>query len=531
VSVLLHRSGHVPPAAQYDSWISIAGALPADSATELENVARRFEDAFDAIAEEWLAFAREIGSEPSAELSHLPTCAANISDFGEMLAWTHLVDELALDATRRVLVICDDPWLFRHLAMRERVVAGSPPPFACKNILLFVRGYGARLRYALRAAVDTFMLRAHRKKPEPAGTWLLVYGHPLSDPVGYDGYFGDLPEKFPALRRALHVDCSYGRAQELAAGGRIVSLRAWGTLLTAISLFFVRWRPGRTAKSGKFGWLVRRAAALEGGTAQSAAIRWQILCQNAWLAATAPAVVAWPWENHSWERCFVRTARISRIQTLGYQHSVIGRQMLNYSPQSCSGGQADLPDRILCVGQSTQCQLAAWGVSSEKMAIGGALRFPAAPDIRCDPAAPIFVALPFDRGLAAEMMSGVAKCSGTRRDFAVRDHPMTPFFIKGAENIRRADGPLGQQRAVSAVLYAATTVGLEALIAGLPTLRFRSRRGLAINILPPGLDVPAADLHSLPDALRELKCSAAVDRKSVFADPDIDVWRSHLEAL
>ena len=129
------------------------------------------------------------------------------------------------------------------------------------------------------------------------------------------------------------------------------------------------------------------------------------------------------------------------------------------------------------------------------------------------------------------MLSAIAGCAETGRQFVVKDHPMSPFGIQPGGHIRKADGPLGEEAAVSAVLYAATSVGLEALMAGLPTLRFRGRSRLALNILPPGVEVPTADLHSLPQALLELHPPAHINRESVFAEADLETWRLHFKVV
>lgn len=530
-TALLCQSGRMPSAENYDAWIAVGGARArGDAGKELENIPERLERAFDAVADDWLEVARLVGEEPSSELSHMPTCATNVSDFGEMLAWTRIVEDLAAETNRRILVICDDPWLFRHLATRSNVSSGIAPVLTRRRVALFVRGYLARLAYGARAALDVILLRNHRIGLKSGGAWLQVYGHPKSTASGMDGYFGDLPQKIPTIRRLLHVDCPRDRATELSATGNVFSLRAWGSVFAAAALPFARWRPARKNFVGPYGWLFRRAAALEGGTAQPAAIRWQITCQNAWLAHASPDVVAWPWESHSWERRFTETARDRGTRTLGYQHSVIGRHMLNYSPRSCPKGPTAVPDQIFCTGKSTLNQLADWGVPADRLEIGGALRFSAPATVRYDPAAPVFVALPFDHLIAAEMLSAVKACARTGQIFVVRDHPMTPFEFGSDRSVRRADGPLTTQEAASVVLYAATTVGLEALIAGLPTLRFRSSSSLSIDILPNGVAAPTTDSHSLKEALSGAVCPEPVDRASIFAEADLNIWQSYLQA-
>ena len=258
-------------------------------------------------------------------------------------------------------------------------------------------------------------------------------------------------------------------------------------------------------------------------------IRRQIDCQRAWLAAVRPRIVAWPWENHAWERQFVRDTRQLGISTVGYQHSVVGRHMLNYAAGSNPDGIGSLPDAVFCTGPGTRDRLRSWGVPDERIRIGGALRFADRPAPEYDPSGPVFVALPFDHAIAAEMLAAIEACAGPTRSFLVRDHPMTPFPIRSRAAIRVADGPLSRQRAVAAVVYAATTVGLEALLAGIPALRFRSPRRVALDILPDDLYVKPIEAETLGFALDRLKPPPAIDRGNVFAPIDHELWRARLE--
>ena len=53
-----------------------------------------------------------------------------------MLAWARLVYNLAEDE-EVTLVVCDDPWLFRHLAKINGVNA-TKPPMLVKQVLCLV---------------------------------------------------------------------------------------------------------------------------------------------------------------------------------------------------------------------------------------------------------------------------------------------------------------------------------------------------------------------------------------------------------
>jgi len=506
-----------------DAWVRVGNGGSADGV----NVSTALETALAAAEADLLALARRLGAAPTADLAHAPSAAVVASDLGTMMAWTRLVDGWAAE-TRRILVLCDDPWLFRHLAGRPGIaVHGRAPRLWPRRLSLALRGIAARALFALRAA--GWAIASRRPKIEAGAPWLLSYGQAAPRP-GEDGYFGDLMNRLPRLRRALHVDCPPGRAASLGADRRTASLHAWGGPAAALGTAFARWRPGAEALSGPWAWLVRRAADREGGTAQAAAIRWQTRCQRAWLTAARPTAIAWPWENHGWERDLVRAARALGIRTIGYQHSTIGRFEFNHHPAINGDGEASLPDLLLCVGPLGCGTLAAWGMPAERLRIGGALRYAGTAGPRRDPAAPVFVALPFGHPQARQLVEAVRRAAAaTGLRFVVRGHPMNPLPFAETEQVRQAAGGLGEQTAVSAVVYAATTVGLEAVLLGLPTLRFVTRGCVAQDILPNNVHVPSVDGDSLAAALERLPTPPSLDRAEVFAPVDLNVWRAALE--
>ncbi len=520
--VVLRTSNELPGA--YRRWAAITGTptMKCDPARAVAGIGAALENAFEAIASDWLELGRELSRHPSSKLAHAPSCAANVSDLGLMLAWTRLVSDWA-GARETTLVVCDDPWMFRHLRRFDGVDAGRAPGLLGKTVGLWLRGYAARTRAALRMFRAAQALRFQRTRMNRETAALLVYGHPASNDQGDDGYFGDLMKKLPALQRVLHVDCAVGRARQLAQDGRTYSLHGFGSPGRALALPFSKWRPAAT---GPNHWLVRRAAVLEGGTGQGAMLAWQAHCHRKWLEIVRPKVVAWPWENHSWERDFVRRAKAAGARTVGYQHSVVGRQMLNYSPGSNADGEANLPDLILTSGQATRDRLQTMGVPTGRMKVGGALRFSDCSEMVGDAQGPVYVALPFDAAVAGQM---VAACRVVRRrSFLVKDHPMSPFEFEPGNNLTRTDNRLADEVPTAAVLYAATTVGLEAVLGGLPTLRFRPNDRIAMDILPDAVSVAAVDAGGLPDALKNLKKPGMLSPDSLFAPVVINVWQKAL---
>jgi hypothetical protein len=298
--------------------------------------------------------------------------------------------------------------------------------------------------------------------------------------------------------------------------------------LAALGGLFCRWRPSRTARRGPRGWLVRRAAAIEGSGAGAAATRWQAICQERWLDAAKPRAIAWPWENHPWEKPLVRAARRRGIATIGYQHSVVGRQMYNMTPLANPDGIDAIPDAILCNGPAYATQLAQLGVPEDRLHIAGSFRIsPPAPG-RYDPTAPVFVALAADRRIAAQMIAALPCVTGST--FLVKDHPMYPFDFAESETLRRTTTVLGEQERISAVIYSTGTVGLEALLAGLPTIRFLPQNLIAVDIMPDGLSPIVTDADGLADALASLRRPPPYARDAVAAPVDLAVWRRYLHA-
>jgi hypothetical protein len=489
-------------------------------------LAAQLENAFDAIRLEWAAIAKKLSAEPSSTLAHMPACAANASDFGLMLAWSRVIADWVEEETV-IHLICDDPWVFRHLAELSGVRAGPPPTLWRTALSLSLRGYAARFKAAANHLIARLTLPRGGASENADGVALLVYGHPASTAVGRDAYFGDLIDRLPNLTRILHVDCPRTGAMALSSP-KTSSLHAWGPLTRLFALPFQKWRPSRRQLSGPHGWLIRRAAAIEGGTGQAAMIAWQIACQQSWLNTAGVRTVAWPWENHAWERVFIRAANAVSVKTVGYQHTIVGDREWNYAPDSNLDGADSLPDVILVSGPAGENMLVDYGIPAERIETGGTLRRTSVTPLPHDPDGPVFVALPFDGDIAAQMIAAIRPLGALGRRFIVKTHPMTPFDFSPSAGIEETEVPLDQQASMAGVLYAATTVGLEAVLGGLPTLRFRPVGKVPTDVVPKSIPVPTVDAAGLKDALAEIATPPAIAAENIFAEPDYPLWQSIL---
>jgi len=531
VPVLLHRSGSIPAADTYDLWLAVTGTssdLPLEK--HLPDLPRRLQTCFDGIRDRWLAIARRIGATANGALSHTATGAAYNNDFGLMLAWAGLVRELG-DDPRRILVLCDDPWLFRHLAAVPGIEMGRPPrvwPIATR---LFLRGIAARARLGARLAHMARALKATCRVARPGAATIVVYGHPQSDADGNDAYFGHLMKELPELNRALHTDCMLIRARELCRDGRSFSLHGWGSPLFAVTAVFLRWRLPRELLAMPEHWLLRRASAHENSGGALAITRWQAHCQARWLAAMKPGVVAWPWENHPWERHLARTAHALGIIGVGYQHAVIGRHQFNFSPASNPDDAQSLPDAIMCNGPAYRDQLVALGHDPARLKMGGAFRISRDNSAFHDPAGPVYIALSSVLPISRQMLDAVSapELNGVR--FVVKDHPLYPVDVNESENLKRTALTIPVNGGLRAVVYSTGTTGLEGLLAGVPTYRFLPSDRIAPDILPSGVTVTEQSAEELVETLARPGPStgpAPLDWSKIMAPVDIDLWRSTL---
>lgn len=529
MSVLLRPIGQVPPASEWDWWCVVGDAeIALDPNRAVPGLEDRLEAVFDNLREEWWELGRRIGRTLTGEWSHTATAGVFTSDFGLMLAWLRLIGELG-QRRDRVLVLCDDPWLFRAARGLDGVRDAKVPPLLPTRLRLGLRGIAARLALAVR------LLKVHRRVRHQAvderstnAPWLLVYGHPASDRNGRDAYFGSLMADIPELRRLLHTDCRNQLVTELSADGRTVSLHAWGNPVALLRLPFTRWHLDRALRGSNVGWLLRRAEAMEGSGASAAATWWQNHCQRRWLARTRPRLVAWPWENHPWERLFVPVARAQGCRLIGYQHATAGRHMWNQGPASCPEGVAVLPDRLVCTGSYYADSMRERGIPPERIVIGGAMRFRDTGPLHYDPDGPIFVPLGHMPAFNRQLLAAIRLAAGVGYRFVLKDHPLVPFAFDESEGVRRTTVPLHQQPGLAGVLFTHGTVGLEAIMGGLPTYRLRLRGLIAYDVLPACASPSAVNAADVVKALSHPVPPPAIERTAIFAPIDMALWRREI---
>lgn len=512
------------------TWFAVTGTDAAstglDPAKRMTGLAQKLEDAFTASRETWWQLGRQLIRQPTGDIGHMTACASFGSDFGIMLAWLHLVDELALENERDALVICDDPWLFRALATVQGVDASAPPAIFRLRWKRRLRGIAARLKTAIRLSLTTIRTRRFIRNIDKKQAAVVVYGHPQSREDGYDAYFGDLLQKFTDIARLLHTDCPVDRARELSRDLNTASLHAFGHPCFALfRLPFVRWHPNTRGMTAAHAWLVDRAQSQENSGGGPAMNVWQMHCQARWLQRTKVTAIAWPWENFSWERALVRSARHQGVRTVGYQHTVVGPHQFNYSVHANPDGFESIPDTIAANGPAYRADLIALGMPEDRIVNGGAFRFKPESKQRFDPEGPVFVPLSANLHIADYQIEAGRKIAAIGRKVIIKPHPMYPVKFETQGALQITDTPFDCQSGVSAMLYTTGASGLEALLAGVPCIRLCLTDRVSIDILPNKVQCPTTSLEAVVRILADIPPISPLSWFQVFSSPEYDRWK------
>jgi hypothetical protein len=528
--VLLRRQVDLSPPDLYDQWFAVGGIdpdtldLPSDRM--MPNTPELLERAFEDGRDLWWRMGRALAAQPSADISHAAACASFGSDFGVMLGWDRLVRKVAAEGIR-TLVICDDPYLFRHLSGLSGVAAGRLPGVRRYALRRAARGLLARTLVAFRVTRASVFLRRDRARYTFGAPGLIVYGHPKTRADGTDVYFGDLMTRFPEIWRVLHTDCGLARAGELGAAQRTVSAHAWGSPVYAlVRLPWVRWRPAiKDSLCREFSWLIRRSATHENGGGGPAMNRWQTHCQARWLRATRPRAVAWPWENFAWERALVRAARKLDVGTVGYQHTVIGPHQINYSARCNPDAPVSIPDTIVADGPAYRKEMIDWGLPAKTVVDGGAFRItePFQHPVY-NPMAPVYVALSANLTIAARQVAVAGRIAVAGFKVVVKQHPMYPISFAETDNLTRTETSLAEYPALSCVVYCTGASAVDALLAGVPGVRLRFADQISIDVLPNDVQGAVADVGEILSFVRDPVPPASVVWRDLFSPVDYRIW-------
>ena len=236
-------------------------------------------------------------------------------------------------------------------------------------------------------------------------------------------------------------------------------------------------------------------------------------------------VIAYPFENHIWEKAVCSSVRSVFPETflIGFQHSTIYSTLLNYFIASCESGSPFLPHRIVTSGSRAHELLIHSGYPKGMVRSGGAIRFvreegAANPPKKQEGPFTILVAPTVDRNESVELISRVvdacADLAGVR--IVIRCHPDLPFdrIAPLLEHPLPANALAGGGHTIplheaGVLVFSSTSVAMEALAAGVPVIQITTMDPLTGNrfegIPPSGMLQYArtdAELRQMVDTMR-----------------------------
>jgi hypothetical protein len=100
--------------------------------------------------------------------------------------------------------------------------------------------------------------------------------------------------------------------------------------------------------------------------------------------------------------------------------------------------------------------------------------------------------------------------------------------FRESNRIRRTRDDLKAQPSLSAVFYSTGTLGLEALLAGLPTFRLLPEDDIAVDIMPAMASAVPVTIDGLAKALFGVSRPPALSWEDVLSPVDWPLWRKWL---
>ena len=520
-------------------------------------------DAINAIAARIRREVINIDAQLESGLSSLSWAASDLAEANPTMS------DFYLDICRALVLIEAARQGGRHIAVVDDPGLGKALVRICRLAGLTVRGEAlhqspfAAIKHAARAQfgfLRAFVMQGRALARHPfdlskaAGQelWLMTWSdgrRGAGSGEDNDLYFGKLPEWLRAAGLGLawivnpvswmnSFDAIAAAARKVtepvALAHRFIGYRAVAqAYLTLAALpFAVR----RHLRLGGFDLspLVRRAVRREFTTSRllGAAV-YAGLAAGLKRSHIRPKLVLYTCENQPWEKCMLLGFRreLPETQMIGVQHTPMAENYLSgqHSDKQWAGDSA--PDLLLTIGREFYDRLVASGVSSDRLHVGGALRFddmlriPPDDSGRTDKSSFwVLAACPLDRrdcfDLVHKAVMSTAGLDGVQ--LAVNFHPMLSMTtrreieqweaLRGkCSHVRFVEGnALEWLKQASLLLYNSSSTVFEATALGVSAIHIGSSLGIDIDKVPGG----AVTTHRSVESLRQ-------DIKEILAHPTL----------
>lgn len=484
----------------------------------------RLHEVAEKLRQPFLDFIAELGRIQTDQLGWWSSSCSwkdtGTSDLFLLICYECLIEQLIRErekASEPLVVVIEDPWLFRQLAdayrQRPEIRFHGRVRLWTVCARAFGIGLASRLVWGLRL-LKNYVSQARRwewEKTSPSSRPLAaLYSYPQprclrGSDEWTDPYLGDLNR---LLERAGY---SIRRFSPPEIGGFEEALRRRSRYFlplilclrfpTLVSALLASWRavwPRDPMLAGQpVAWLLRREYWNDRWRSSHFLRRVFFACICGFLKAERPSLVIFPYENQPWEKMLVLAARAQGVSTLGYQHGAgLARLRLAYFQGKEEHEFAPLPDVIVTSGPYAYDMLSEGGTPPDRLIMGGSLRYQyLCRDQQSVPLPPegspirILVALPIEPAWAEHLLDALRRSfpDGGRSEeleFVIRPHPMAPVSLQSfAWPAVIGNGALEEAvRPCALVMYTATSTGVEALAMGRKVLRYRSELLLDLDV-------------------------------------------------
>lgn len=272
--------------------------------------------------------------------------------------------------------------------------------------------------------------------------------------------------------------------------------------------------------------------------------------------------IIYPFENQPWEKMLCTVAREAGKNTklVGYQHTTVPLLLLNYFPGAGESSTMPLPHLIVANGEYTLNLLKDAQYGDVELINGGALRheylYKAGKDLakQKKKSETVLVALPYLRSLSEEILVAIFNAFKDLDEetirFVMKFHPDVPLEHLRIQlpswplHFQKTDESMSDiLRDVDSVIYASSTVGLEAMLGGIPTIRYCSEHTLELDSLDivdrrvvscSGDNMKQVVLTVLKEGISHTaqESTSEVSNLNRFFSPvDEDVWRQIADSV
>lgn len=528
-------------------------------------IGRRLQDIAQTLRQPYLDFIATLSRrQPDAVAWWSTTCSWRspaVDDVLLLSCYARLAHDLVREAalhSHPLLLIIEDTWLLRQLweSLRNHpdVRCGRCGGLLRAQAWLCLRGVLARGRWFVVTVWSALRQRSvwrsvrHPRSAQPA---VAIYSYPQSrcvvdraewrDPylpgleawlqrLGYD-VVRFVPTFATGFARALAARADYIEPLILRATPRAL----WRSLMTA---WHPHWPDACALDGMPVHHLVQRARWVELGRSALCTYRFFYECLRNLLETRAWAWVIYPHENQPWEKLTALCAASRNIPTLGVQHSTLASMYLSYF---LGAGEADvmpLPSRTWVAGPYPQRLLAEGGYPSDRLIMGGSPRYAHLAQeqtvralrsrLGAAPRNEILVVLPDDIEAARHLLAAIASAfplGGTEEGlrFHVKLHPATGQLTMRDVRFPATEAPADFSQALQRcglVLYACSSVGIEAAVLGRSVVRYEP--SLLLDMNPAELygdRIPACTDETLREVL--LAAVRAPDHRPLLDPQDV----------